>query len=389
MKKAPQARLAEITTRVETRGPGAAREQLTYVDIGAINADTKTIVGPRCIESRLAPSRARQILQRGDVLVSTVRPNLNAVAQVPAHLDGAIGSTGFCVLRADPKQLDTRYIFHWVRTPSFVSAMVSRATGAGYPAISDRTVLDSRIPLPNLSEQRLIAEVLDRADALRASRRSALNAVMALPRSIFLHSFGDPIRNPRHWRMTSLGTQAYFIGGGTPARDHPEYYAGPICWATSKDMKHEFLDDTEEHITPKALAHSAAKLVGPGAILVVVKSKVLARHLPVALTRVPACFGQDLKAIQVGDNCRPEFLAEVLRTGAGWLLSRARGINTEGLTLEHLRSFPLILPPLDVQQEFASHIASIENVRVRNMASLKEADALFASLQYRAFRGEL
>jgi type I restriction enzyme S subunit len=104
------------------------------------------------------------------------------------------------------------------------------------------------IPLPPLPEQRRIAEVLDRAEALRTKRRAALAQLDTLTQSIFLDLFGDPISNPKALPATVLGEAATFVGGGTPSRDRPDYYEGTICWATSKDMRCEFLEDTEEHI---------------------------------------------------------------------------------------------------------------------------------------------
>ena len=84
-----------------------------YVDISSIDNDAKSITEARTIDVVEAPSRARQVITAGDVLVSTVRPGLNAVAMVPDDLDGQISSTGFCVLRPKPDLLDSEYLFGW------------------------------------------------------------------------------------------------------------------------------------------------------------------------------------------------------------------------------------------------------------------------------------
>jgi type I restriction enzyme S subunit len=240
-----------------------------------------------------------------------------------------------------------------------------------------------------LTEQRRIAGVLDRTDALRAKRRAALAQIDSLTQSIFLDMFGDPTVNPTGLSKGVLGHVAKFVGGGTPSRARPEYFAGSICWATSKDMKCEFLDNTEEHITQQAVEDSATKIVPAGAILVVVKSKILAHHLPVAVARVPTCFGQDLKGIVLNDGFEVSFVATSLRLGKKWLLERARGINTEGLTLDHLRAFPMLTPAKNLQRDFARCVAEVEKLRAAHRVSLAELDALFAVLQHRALRGEL
>src|SRR5262245_23292535 len=95
----------------------------TYVDITAVDREHKVIGSASQLLGRDAPSRARQLIAAGDVLVSTVRPNLNAVSVVPAELDGATASTGFSVLRPEQARLHSRYLYHWVRHPSFVREM--------------------------------------------------------------------------------------------------------------------------------------------------------------------------------------------------------------------------------------------------------------------------
>ena len=105
--------LGDLTeTRVEQSGPQG--REFTYVDIGSIDRDTKRIVDPKVLQSSKAPSRARQVLKAGDVLVSMTRPNLNAVALVPPDLDSAIGSTGFHVLRA--RDAAPGFLFYAVQT---------------------------------------------------------------------------------------------------------------------------------------------------------------------------------------------------------------------------------------------------------------------------------
>jgi type I restriction enzyme S subunit len=107
--------LCESIERVfpQQLGPGSFR----YIDISSVDNEHKKITDVREIANEEAPSRARQVIRGGDVLVSTVRPELNAVALVPNDLNGAICSTGFCVLRAKQHILEPEYLFAWVRHP--------------------------------------------------------------------------------------------------------------------------------------------------------------------------------------------------------------------------------------------------------------------------------
>jgi hypothetical protein len=162
-----------------------------YVDLSAVDQIDKLIKFALPVRGSEAPSRARQLISKGDILVSTVRPNLNGVAPVTDAFDGATASTGFCVLRPRSEKLASNYLMHWVRSPKFIDHMVREATGASYPAVSDRIIKASHIPLPPFNEQRRIASILDKADALRRKRTRALDLLDSLTRSMFLEMFGN------------------------------------------------------------------------------------------------------------------------------------------------------------------------------------------------------
>jgi type I restriction enzyme S subunit len=168
-------------------------EPFLYVDISAIDRDLKVITSAPEILGADAPSRARKEIREGDVLVSTVRPNLNAVAVVPPDLDGHIASTGFCVLRPNKATMVGKYLFYFTTTPNFIGILSSKVRGAHYPAVSDGDIKEIELPLPTLSEQRRIVEILDQADALRSKRAEAdAKAARILP-ALFYKMFGDPL----------------------------------------------------------------------------------------------------------------------------------------------------------------------------------------------------
>lgn len=198
----------------------SGRETFRYVDIAGVDRDSKAISRTEELLCSEAPSRARKIIQASDVLVSTVRPNLNAVALVPGDLDGEVASTGFSVLRANPHLLNPKYLFYWVQGREFVDFLVANATGASYPAVSDGVVRRARLPLATLNEQAHIVELLDEADRLRRLRREAdAKAARILP-ALFLKMFGDPTTNPMGFRKKPLGELVKVKSGNfLPAKD--------------------------------------------------------------------------------------------------------------------------------------------------------------------------
>jgi type I restriction enzyme S subunit len=238
------------------------------------------------------------------------------------------------------------------------------------------------IPLPDLSEQRRIAGRLEYADRLRRTRRYALELTDTFLPAAFRQLFGPRFKAGS---FREFGEMVKITGGGTPARERPEYYRGRIPWLTSKDMKGDYIWDTEEHITETAIQESATNLVPAGSILVVVKSKVLMHRLPVAIAKVPLCHGQDIKSIQCSGSLHPAFARFILKFHEGRLLNLARGANTEGLTLPMLEELPVPTVPPSEQEYFAELVIRHERLHAVQREALRQADHLFASLLNRAF----
>lgn len=225
-----KSKIGEHVEKVNTWNPAQSLidEEFSYIDLSSIDKDEKVISlnDVQLVTSETAPSRARQLVRKDDVLVATVRPNLNGVAVIPENLEGATASTGYCVLRANGLTLDSKYLYYWVRTNTFIDEMMKNATGANYPAVSDKIIKDSKIPLPPLAEQKRIAAILDKADAIRRKRQQAIKLADEFLRSVFLDMFGDPVTNPKGIRLLPM-TECFDITTGklnsNAAEEHGEY----------------------------------------------------------------------------------------------------------------------------------------------------------------------
>lgn len=360
----------------------------TYIDLGSVDQTAKTVAFERTIRCGDAPSRARQIVKAGDILVSTVRPNLNAVAVVPDHLDGATASTGFCVLRPRHGKLDANYLFQWVKTPNFIEKMARRATGASYPAISDRIIASSTLPLPPLAEQRRIAEILDKADALRARRRAALAQLDTLTLSIFLDMFGDPATNPLGLRRALLGDTTTITTGSTPSRDVDSYFGGNIPWVKTTEIDGGLITDTGEKLTESGLRAIRGKVHPPGSIVIAMYGQGKTRGRSAQLG-IAAAVNQACAVVRPDDCYVSDFMLTQLSLSYERLRNMARGGNQENLNLALVASFPVILPPRDQQETFRVAVEKVRSVKEICATSMASLNALFASLQHRAFRGEL
>ena len=205
--------------RVNTRDPRNKPEtKFTYVDITSIDSSTKTIAKHKVLSGKDAPSRARQVIQTGDVIVSTTRPNLNAVAKITKEFDDQICSTGFCVLRPNQNALDSDFLFHFVRTKAFLQNLSDLVKGALYPAVTDKDVRAQTIPLPPLDEQRRIAKRLnEQMAAVESARKAAeeqLQAARQLPSAYLSEVFEKvELTLPSGWRWARFGDICHFKRG--------------------------------------------------------------------------------------------------------------------------------------------------------------------------------
>jgi type I restriction enzyme S subunit len=132
--------------------------EFDYIDIGSVDS-LAGIVDPSSTTFGEAPSRARRIIRSGDVLVSTVRTYLRAIARCPRHPRPLVASTGFAVLR--PVGVDPSYLYWWLRSTGFVEQVVAQSVGVSYPAINASEIADLTVAFPSLDEQRTIAASLD------------------------------------------------------------------------------------------------------------------------------------------------------------------------------------------------------------------------------------
>ena len=138
---------------------GAPERRARYIEISGIDRLRKRVIDAPEIEPQCAPTRARQWVQTGDILVSLTRPNLNAVAPVRADLDGAVASTGFDVLR--PEKVLSSWLLYRVQSPDFVKDVCQGLQGVVYPAIRPKDVRAHHMPVPPAADQARIVQTID------------------------------------------------------------------------------------------------------------------------------------------------------------------------------------------------------------------------------------
>lgn len=314
---------------------------------------------------------------------------------VSPELDGATASTGFCVIRANRAVLEPSYVFHWVKSTTFVSRMVAQATGASYPAVSDRIVLDAEIPLPPLPEQRRIAAILDKADALRTQRREALAHLDRLAQAIFVEMFGDPVTNPKGWPVVDVGSISDVQGGlqVTTARKNLPVEVPYLRVANVHRGRLELGEVKTIRATENEVARTK---LNPQDVLV-----VEGHGNPEEVGRAAIWNGEVAGCVHQNHLIRVRFIAErVLPTYACAYLNSSggrqhllrAGKTTSGLntiSVSNVRAVPVALPTLVAQKTYEAQVAEVDGLKATHRQSELEGERFFAALQHRAFRGEL
>lgn len=383
------ATIADVCEPAELRDPRQdPAGKFHYVDISGIDRTCKAIAEHQTLSGADAPSRARKAIHKNDVLVSTVRPNLNAVAMVPAYLDGHIASTGFCVLRPNRAVIEPRYLFYRTLTPEFVTTLVAQVRGANYPAVSDRDVMQVEVPLPPLAEQHRIVEILDRADDLRRLRAEADAKANRILPSLFIRMFGDPATNSMHWPIKRIGEVCDIVSGATPKTERPEFWGGGIPWATPKDLSELdgwSLDHTARTLTGEGLASCSAAMVPEGSVL-------LSSRAPIGLVAVagmPMCTNQGFKNLVCGSDVDPWYLFGWCKIRTTYLQSLGRGATFKEVSKRIVESIELPLPPMQRQRRFRSRLMNLTSIHRTRIQSARRIANLFGVLLGGAFSGSL
>jgi len=359
---------------------------IDYIDISSVDNSSKKILGYNTYEISEAPSRAKQLLELGDVLVSTVRPNLNAVALCDIFADNIlVGSTGFCVLRGNDK-VNNKYLYYFCQSKYFVGELIKVATGASYPAVSKNDITNILIPNIKIEHQNQIVKILDAVKKIINNRKEQLELLDELVKSRFVELFGDPIENPMSWEMKQVDDVCSSIyGGGTPSKKYPEYFDGEIPWVTPKDMKSLIIRDSIDHITEEAINNSSAKLAPPNSVLMVIRSGILKHTLPVAINKVPVTVNQDMKIFVPNKHSTSYFLTFLFKMIEQDVLSGVRSVTADNIDFSVFRKRLIPIPPIELQNIFVEFVLHTDKLKTGVQKSLEETQVLFDSLMKEYF----
>ena len=360
-----------------------------WITSADIAEDQDVVIGARFhITKEAIESSATKIVPKGNILLVS-RTGVGKVAVTGVDICISQDFTGIV---PDKSQVDLRYLFRFLQARK--SYFVYYQRGATIKGITRKVIAELEIPLPALSEQKRIAAILDKADALRAKRRAALAKLDTLLQATFLDMFGDPVTNPMGWPIAKLGNLTSHIGSGVTPRGGSSVYKsdGYLFIRSQNVLMFDFDFSDIAYIDQETHDHMQRSKVR--------NKDVLLNITGASIGRLNYFTGQDDSANVNQHVCiiRPKLqriLSPYLTYHLGMpnyqskILGQNAGATRQAFNYRQIREFQIMLPPIDRQQFFSDMVNKFRQLHNNHMIGLSKLNHLFYSLQHHAFKGEL
>lgn len=296
------------------------------------------------------------------------------------NLNGYIGST-LARLRIKDNRFNTKYLGWFLR--SKFKQLRAACTGATIPHINKTSLRLLSIPKIDLITQQEVAQLLEQADTARQKRKAANALTDQFLQSTFLSMFGDPVKNNMKWVQMSLEDLGNWQSGGTPSRSITKYFKGDLPWYSSGELNGMFISRSKEYITKEAIQKSNAKVLEPKTLLLGMYDTAALKS---SITTVPSSCNQAISFSRLEFNKADIFYVyHAIQYGKEHYKSQQRGVRQKNLNLTMIKNIKLSIPPLDLQQKFASIVANTEQLRLRQQQHAQELENLFQGLLQKYF----
>lgn len=364
--------------------PNAVPPETTYLGLEHIERGGRIIGHSTVGAAELASTKF--VFSPEHVLFGKLRPNLGKISRPDF---AGVCSTDILPIRPGAR-LDRNFLAHYLSQPDLVDFAASRTSGANLPRLSPSVLATFQVPLPPLDEQRRIAAILDRADSIRSKRRQVLARLDELPQAVLRSLLAPSYRRIALGGLLCDGPKnglyrpATDYGSGTPIVRIDSFKFGSSAIATAS-LKRLRITDVE----------ASEFALAPGDLLInrVNSREHVGKTALVGRLTEPTVFESNMMRLRV-DRARllPEYASEFMQTSdvraqIGPMTKDA--VNQSSINQTDVRNLQVPLPPIEDQRQFAASLESINKQRAHGQRALAADDELFASLQSRAFRGEL
>lgn len=405
--------LGDVTEKTKQKDPRKTPEwRFKYVDVSSISRDAMKIAEYKLCRGNDAPSRAKKLVKKNDVIFATVRPTLKRLTLIDEEFDGEICSTAFCVLRAMENTLSPSYMFYTIQTDAFMDELEKIQRGASYPAVTDSDIKNQKIPLPPIPEQHRIAAVLSAVQDAKEKTEAVIAAAKSLKKSLMRHLFTyGPVSSgaaesvplteteiglvPEGWGVGRLKdiTREKIKNGAFIKRNR---FGGGMHFLNVADTYNRLNIDfrglervqcTGEElklysIQPNDLFYVRSSLKREG-----VGQCCIAECVP-----EPSIYDCHLMRVRVDiEKIAPEFIAYYSTTTRGKqaLIARSKTTTMTTINQSGLASFLIPMPPLPIQQKIASILSTVDKKIEAEENKKKALDELFRSLLRNLMTGKI
>lgn len=347
-------------------------DEILYIDISSIDNSVQEVNSITSFTMSNAPSRAQQKVEYGDIIVSTVRPNLKNVAFIKQHDSNLVASSGFCVLRTTDG-IERNYLFRYITSDIFTQHLMKLTTGANYPAVRDLDVRDSTIPLPPKSTQLAIVSELDKINELIRLKKEQLKDFDNLAQSLFYEMFGDPVENEKGWEVKKLVEVSSLINGRAYKQNellnegkYKVLRVGNFFTNSNYYYSNLELDDEKYCYKGDLLFAWSASF---GAFIWDEGKTIFHYHI--------------WRVLFDEKNLNIYYYKYLLNTMTNFFMNDVHGIGMVHLTKAGMEQYNLPLPPLPLQHLFAQRIEQIEHQKAEVQKAITDLETLLASrMQY-------
>lgn len=324
-------------------------------------------------------------VKKDDILISRMPEPIGRACIFEGDNKKCVTVVDISILRVDPNIVNNRWLLYRINSKDIRKQIELKATGTTRKRIARSKLGELEILLPPIEIQIKIAEALDKAQELIDNRKLQLEKYDELIQSTFIDMFGDPVLNTKKWKLKKIGEVSSCI---VPGRDKPKSFTGKIPWITTPDLIKNGVTFTSK----KNIGLTKEEIQTVKAKLIPVNSVVMSCVGDLGITTLVGkemIINQQLHAFICNNNLNPYFLRAVIPYQKNYMYSVATTTTIPYLNKSNCNNIPIILPPIELQNKFASIVKIIENEKKLCEESLKQMEENFNSMIDKAFKGEL
>lgn len=281
-------------------------------------------------------------------------------------------------------EINHQYLFYFLKSNYALQNIKAVATGSVRDNLKFEMLKEFQIKLLPLEEQNEIVEKLDLITKIIEEYKAELYKYDKLIKARFVEMFGS-IHDCKIYPYTSTKNLCDVISGGTPSREKSEYWEkGDIPWIRTADLQNEVITESIEYITKKGLDNSSAKLVPPNTILIAMYGQGKTRGMTGYLN-IEASTNQACACILPGNKINPVFMWKYYELSYEKLRCMAKGGNQPNLNGNMIKDFLVLLPPMELQNEFVNFVKQVDKSKLAVQKSLEKTQQLFDSLMQEYF----